>query len=220
MKLLRFWTGVVLLGLPVVLTADAYPMQNNLFSLQMISRQDWNALPPDFDSVAEHGLYNPVNNLDGWMVYDQPLREILRTVIVHHSALDIRDGPYEIQQLHFNMKGYADIAYHFVIDAEGNVYEGRDIYARGAHTGGYNTGSVGVVLLGNFEVINPTQAQIDALTQLLIVLKQEYQVTHLAGHRDFQPNVTVCPGVNLANQLPEIAAMLDYRYGMDGYQGP
>jgi hypothetical protein len=192
----------------------------NMDMLNIISREEWNALPPNHDAPNENGMYNAVTNPEGWMVYEEPLDQVLKTVIVHHSALPLSDGPYEIQQLHFNQKGYADIAYHFIVDEDGNIYAGRDIHARGAHTGGSNTGSIGVVLLGNFEVINPTQSQLDALKLLLQVMKQEYHVTHLAGHKDFNPGVTLCPGENLYEKLPALAEELSYEYGTGGYEGP
>ena len=212
----------ILLIIVLIIIVVKYQQQPsyNMDMLNIISREDWGALPPNHDASNESGMYDALTNPEGWMVYDEPLDQVLKTVIVHHSALPLSDGPYEIQQLHFNQKRYADIAYHFIIDEEGNIYEGRDIHARGAHTGGYNTGSVGVVLLGNFEVINPTQSQLDALRDLLFVLKQEYKVTHLAGHKDFNPGVTLCPGKKLYAKLPALADELDYIYGTDGYEGP
>jgi hypothetical protein len=211
---------LLILALLFVVVKKVEQPSYNMDMLNLIPRADWGALPPIHDAPNEHGMYDAVLNPEGWMVYEQPLEEVYKTVIVHHSALPLSDGPYEIQQLHFNQKGYADIAYHFIIDEDGNIYEGRDIHARGAHTGGSNTGSIGVVLLGNFEVINPTQSQLDALKLLLQVLKQEYHVTHLAGHKDFNPGVTLCPGENLYEKLPALAEELSYEYGTGGYEGP
>jgi hypothetical protein len=220
MSIRRFWIILFAMGLPIFIAADNCPPHFNVSMLNIISRQNWGASTPNHNAEDEFGYYDKVKDPEGWMVYREPLNEVLKTVIIHHSALPLSDGPYEIQQLHFNQKGYADIAYHFVIDEDGNIYEGRDIHARGAHTGGYNTGSVGVVLLGNFEVMHTTQSQLDSLKDLLIVLKQEYHVTHLAGHRDFNPGVTVCPGEYLEKVLPVLANELSYQYGTDGYVGP
>jgi hypothetical protein len=167
----------------------------------------------------EHGLYDPTTNPEGWLIYDQPLSGLLHTIVVHHSALPMRDGPREIQRLHMQQKGFADIGYHFVIDDLGWVYEGRSLAVRGAHTGGYNTGTLGIVLMGNFEVRQPTGAQLAYLKLLVRQLVDEYSITHLAGHYDFQPDETVCPGRNLEPLLPGLAAEMKLEFGTGGYVG-
>jgi hypothetical protein len=187
--------------------------------LEVIPRATWGAVEPDIANSVE-GSYDAMTNPTGVMIYEAPLSDSLTTIVVHHSALPRRDGPLEIQRKHMGTRGYADIAYHYVIDDQGNIYEGRNLYYRGAHTGGYNTGTVGIVLLGNFEHDQPTQAQIDKLQLLTRALAGQYGITHLAGHRDFQPGVTVCPGDNLAALLPQLAAVTGLAFGTDGYAGP
>jgi hypothetical protein len=191
----------------------------SLDTLNIVPRAGWGAAEPRIEDSAE-GVYNPVTNPEGWMVYDEPLEEVLTTIVVHHSALPTSDGPREIQQLHFEARNYADIAYHFVIDTGGWIYEGRSLNVRGSHTGGHNTGTVGIVLLGNFQEIEPTDAQIETLRSLSTCLIDRYGITHIGGHRDFQPGVTECPGEKLAVLLPEVAADLGVQYGIEGYNGP
>jgi hypothetical protein len=189
-------------------------------SLNITPRSDWQAADPNLDASGEHGLYDPTTNPEGWLVYDRPLSQVLTTIIVHHSALPPSDGPLEIQSMHMRRRGFADIAYHFVIDDAGQIYEGRALEVRGAHTGGHNTGTLGIVLLGNFEETFPTEAQLAALRTLVGCLSEEFAITHLAGHKDFQPGATVCPGRNLAPLLPGLAADLHLEYGTGGYRGP
>lgn len=188
--------------------------------LNIVSRDAWRAVPPDIQGSVE-GIYDAVDNPGGWYVYPQPLEEALNTIVVHHSALPLSDGALEIQAKHLSTQRYADIAYHFVIDAAGEIYAGRDLQVRGAHTGGHNTGTVGVVLLGNFEETIPFELQLISLKQLCRCLRNTYAgITHLAGHRDFQPEVTVCPGENLEALLPELAKELRLEFGVGGYVGP
>jgi hypothetical protein len=183
-----------------------------------VSRAEWGAADPVLDSVE--GVYDPVNNPGGWMVYEEPLERVLTTIIVHHSALPVSDGPREIQQMHLEFKGYADIAYQFLIDDTGRIYEGRSITVRGAHTGGHNTGTVGIVLLGNFMDSEPTEAQLSSLHALSACLIDAYGISHIAGHRDFQPGVTDCPGDRLEALLPGFATDLGIEFGTQGYAGP
>ncbi len=188
-------------------------------SLNIIPRSEWGAVEPDLDASIE-GLYDPVSNPGGWLVYDEPLSKVLNTIIVHHSALPLSDGALEIQSKHVQFKGFADIGYNFVIDESGQIYEGRCLTARGAHTGGHNTGTIGIVLLGNFELTEPTEAQLTTLKRLVRCLAREYAITHLAGHRDFQPQVTVCPGKNLEALLSNLATELRLEFGTGGYVEP
>ncbi len=189
-------------------------------TIKLIRREAWGALEPNFDAAGEHGLFDPVTNPSGWLVYSEPLAEVLNTVVVHHSALSLSDGPIKIQKLHFDQKGYADVGYHFLVDEVGRVYEGRRINVRGAHTGGYNTGTVGVVLLGNFELAAPPEQQLGAAKNLIRLMVGQYGITHLAGHRDFQPDETVCPGAYLEPLLPGLGVELGLTFGTGGYKKP
>jgi hypothetical protein len=186
----------------------------------MVTRTGWGARPLNLEARAESGWFNPQNNPFGVLRYQPPLAEWLTTIVVHHSALPVEQGPAEIQALHMDKSGYADIGYHFLIGDDGTLYEGRPIHLRGAHTEGYNTGTVGIVLLGNFENREPTQAQFITLNQLIHLLRNRYGITHLAGHHDFNPEVTVCPGHFLHDRLSEIAGETGLIFGTGGYQAP
>jgi N-acetylmuramoyl-L-alanine amidase len=72
---------------------------------------------------------------------------------------------------HRYVRRYFDIAYNFLIDRYGRIWEGRaggiDMAVVGAHAGGYNAESTGVAMLGDFmDVVPPPQAM-HALEQLL-----------------------------------------------------
>ncbi len=76
-----------------------------------------------------------------------------------------------IQLYHVRGNGWNDIGYNFLVDRFGTVYEGRyggiERAVVGAHARGFNTGSVGVALLGTYSGAAPTKAAQDALTSLL-----------------------------------------------------
>ena len=118
---------------------------------------------------------------------------------------------------------FADVAYHFLIDSDGLIYEGREIDIRGAHVQGFNTGSVGIVLLGNFNDIEPAQTQTESLEKLIDYLRYTYEIRYLAGHKDYpdqSPDGTECPGDNLYPLLPDMARSLGMKYGIEGYVRP
>ena len=81
---------------------------------------------------------------------------------------------------------------------------------------GYNTGSVGVCLLGDFRLAAPSAAQWEGTVALGRWLVEALALSHLAGHRQFNQS-TLCPGAALLARLPETAALLGVEYGTAGY---
>lgn len=193
----------------------------NIERPELISRQAWGAREVNHQAEEEFGFYT-LDNPEGWHEYEVDLREAYQTVVIHHSSLYVTDDlttVQEIQTLHMDDRGWADIGYHFCVGQNGMVYEGRMMSARGVHTEMYNTGSLGVCLLGNFEEMMPTQAQLDSTQGLLNWLVLRLHLSHLAGHRDFNSQ-TLCPGVNLYPRLDEFAAEAGLKRGVDGYIAP
>ena len=76
-----------------------------------------------------------------------------------------------IEVYHVQGNGWNDIGYNFLVDRFGTVYEGRaggiTRNVIGAHAEGFNSGTVGVALIGNFTNAKPPQAMQDALVKLL-----------------------------------------------------
>lgn len=189
-------------------------------TVRVIARTEWGALSPNHNAVDERGWFDARWNVGGWLVYAEPLDTVLRTIVVHHSALGAAFGVAEIQRLHLEQRGLADIAYHFVVAADGQVYEGRELGVRGAHVRAANTGSVGVMLAGNFEECAPPDVQWQALDALVGWLRGEYPgITHLAGHADFNDE-TVCPGRHVRPRLAGLAMRHGLEPGTGGYVRP
>ena len=76
-----------------------------------------------------------------------------------------------IQLYHVKGNGWNDIGYNFLVDRFGQVFEGRyggiERNVVGAHAEGFNTGSVGVSLLGEYSSLAVSQKARDALAALL-----------------------------------------------------
>lgn len=100
---------------------------------------------------------------------------------------------------------WPDVPYHYYIDCQGGIAEGREVQFVGDTNTSYDpTGHVLVVLEGNFEEEQPTPEQLNSLRHLLSWLVASYHVSpdHIAGHKDFAE--TLCPGKNLQGLLPEL----------------
>ena len=135
-----------------------------------------------------------------------------------------------IEIYHVEADGWNDIGYNFLIDKYGQIFEGRyggmTRAVIGAHAMGFNAGSVGVSLLGNYDTAKVTPA---AKAALVALLAWRLDLAHIdprskvvristgnpryragtavtlnaiSGHRDVYP--TSCPGANLYAQLPAI----------------
>ena len=100
-------------------------------------------------------------------------------------------------------RGWRDIGYHFVIDLEGCVHEGRPIEQTGAHTKGENWDSIGIAYVGGVEAERGedgewiakdtrTEEQKEALEDLLCSLKLRYSDAIVYGHNNFSSKSCPC----------------------------
>ncbi|MGH2776804.1 MAG: peptidoglycan recognition protein family protein [Actinomycetota bacterium] len=170
----------------------------------------------------------------------------LRQIFVHHTAGSNydRNGASTMRAIyayHTQSRGWCDIGYNFVIDWNGTIYEGRwprnyahwethdsedyrNHVVTGAHVGGFNSGSVGISLMGNFMRIGPPAAMKTSLKAMLAWEADRHGLnptgTHtfngrrmrvIAGHRD--AGQTACPGNKLYAQLPKLRRKAKARIG-------
>lgn len=98
------------------------------------------------------------------------------------------------------------IGYHYFIDKDGLLTQGRADTDEGAHTIGKNSESLGICLAGNFDVgvDTPTPAQIATLSKLLLEKADQYKisVTNIVPHRNFANKS--CYGSALENKWVKI----------------
>ena len=71
-----------------------------------------------------------------------------------------------IYAYHVQSRGWSDIGYNFLVDRFGRIWEGRyggvDKPVVGAHTLGYNEYSFAMSAIGNFDVVQPPEAMLQA----------------------------------------------------------
>lgn len=103
-----------------------------------------------------------------------------------------------IQNFHMESENFDDIGYNFMIGGDGAVYEGRGWDSQGAHTKGYNRGSLGIAFIGTFTKYAPPARQLNVAKLLLeegVRLKKLTPDYKLYGHRQFYG--TESPGEKL-----------------------
>ncbi|WP_456443777.1 peptidoglycan recognition protein family protein [Caldithrix abyssi] len=157
-------------------------------SFKIVSAHDWGATPPPF-TLPQHKIQH---------------------ITIHHGGVEFskdKDPVAYIKHLQDwsrKEKGWMDIPYHFLIDLDGNIYEGRDIRYPGDTNTNYDpTGHALVCVLGNFETQSPTQKQLRSLAWLCAELSKQYHVPlkNIKSHKDYTE--TLCPGKNLYKHLQD-----------------
>lgn len=134
-------------------------------------------------------------------------RDDTSRIVIHHTGNPTDDdlSAEQLHRSHLNL-GWAGIGYHFVIRKDGSIELGRPDWAVGAHVESFNYCSLGIHVCGNFNLAEPTEAQINALPMLIADICDAYGLiasdSVVMGHRDLM--VTACPGDNLYKHLDEI----------------
>ena len=96
---------------------------------------------------------------------------------LHHTAgsnnYDAASAAAQVRgayQYHTQTLGWCDIGYHALVDKFGTIYEGRrgglNDGVMGAHAGGYNQGTFGISMVGNYEIAPINEAIIQSVGQV------------------------------------------------------
>ena len=127
-------------------------------------------------------------------------------ITIHHEGTRFEksgDAPKHIKNVQtWGMgkdRNWVDIPYHFLIDLNGNIYEGRNVFTVGETATEYDpTGHLLITCMGNFEEQEVSEQQLEALISLIAYCCKKYQISSemIASHKDYS-NQTVCPGKNL-----------------------
>src|SRR3954470_10025348 len=180
----------------------------------------------------------------GWHANEEIVRArplyapAVRLMVVHHTAGATSYSRAQsaaivrgIEVYHVQGNGWNDIGYNFLVDRFGTVYEGRgggvERNVIGAHAEGFNTGTTGIALLGNYTSAVPPPAQQNALANLVawrldvahvdpsstVVYtsggnakfrsRKVVTLRAISGHRDTGPSE--CPGGRAYALLPGLA---------------
>jgi hypothetical protein len=148
----------------------------------------------------------------------------VKLLVVHHTAQKVTGDPRPpvermraLYDFHANSRGWGDIGYHYVVDEEGGIYEGRNGGKKvvGGHVYCGNVGTVGIALMGNFEEEQPTMQQIQSLQWLLNQLSEQYNINlnrnvsyhgknvkTILRHKDLIS--TECPGFYMSHTVSQV----------------
>lgn len=147
----------------------------------------------------------------------RPARRQITGIVIHHSATSkhsdtIRTiASFNRNHVRLTEQGqkpsghvkYSNIAYHYIIDDEGDVYPVRKHDNIGYHATNWevNKQSVGICLIGNFMGEFPSKEAMDSLRELIKQLDDDYNISYVKGHKQVSQRSTDCPGTNLFRML-------------------
>lgn len=163
--------------------------------------------------------------------YTWPLQyaKKIKFIVMHHTGLpnELPDDPEQemrnIFRSHTIFRKWGDIGYHYVIDRDGKIYEGRKGGSKviGGHAQPVNKVSVGISLMGNYDEEELPAPMLASTIALLDQLIKQYKINPLGktlykgkiypnihGHMDNSPKRD--PGKFFNQKFPYIRQILSY----------
>jgi hypothetical protein len=195
---------------------------------------------PDIVSRSQWGADESIRT------WDPEYAPTIKAATIHHTA-DSNDYTAaqvpamlrSIYAYHAQTRGWGDIGYNVIVDKYGRIFEGRygglSSTVIGAHAGGFNTGTFGVSMLGDYTTTDPSAVMLDSVAAVIAWKLSMYGVSpygatqltsggggtakYAAGtvvtlptifaHRDV--GNTTCPGQAAYNRMDEIRARVAAR---------
>ena len=168
----------------------------------------------------------------------------LKAIGIHHTGgsntYTAAQSPQVVRGMftyHTKILGWADLGYNVVVDKYGQIFEGRagglHRNVAGAHARGFNTGSCGISVMGDYMDIPVPTAALNAIAtvaawKLASTFTQDvygtetwtvttsnvkrsgtFSMPHLFAHRDV--NYTDCPGDTYYGQLPKLRSLVQQK---------
>jgi hypothetical protein len=190
----------------------------------IVSRAGWGAneslkaCSPDYSNSVVSAAVHHTASTNAYAAGD--VAGIIRGIYSYHTRAPSAGG-----------QGWCDIGYNFLVDRFGRIFEGRaggiTSTVVGAHTGGFNTGTIGVSAIGNYATAAAPPAMVESISRLIA---WKFSVHHILagtsvrmvsaggeskypagtavtfptiyGHRN--AGLTTCPGQHLYDLLPAI----------------
>lgn len=143
------------------------------------------------------------------------------TLIIIHCSATRCNRRYTFDRCrrdHIRHNGWKDIGYHYYIETDGTVHQGRAEAVAGAHCRNHNAHSIGICYEGGLDAAGRaadtrTGAQKDSLLGLVNDLRRRYPRAIVMGHRDLSPDIDgnglVTPNEYI-KQCPCFDAMREY----------
>lgn len=186
-RALKLASGIGAASITAAHATTAAPRARASTSGVILSRESWGARPP---KPGGHP------------------HTIVRMTI-HHSAVALPDNRQiaarlrQHQRYHMDDKGWIDIAYHYAVDRQGNIFALRNTAIAGDTATDYDTtGHFLVLCEGNFDTEAVTEAQLNGAALICAWATRQFGigVNTLGSHQEMTA-ATDCPGTNLQSHV-------------------
>ncbi|MEI6231649.1 MAG: peptidoglycan recognition family protein [Planctomycetota bacterium] len=197
---------ILIIAMIAILAAAAIPTGLWLFSgKNSRSKFSLRSLFPAFPTPSAPGVPAFEDEALATDPGAQPRR--WRYIVIHHSGGNTGSAQ-SFDAYHRETKGWQSLGYHFVIgngkgQADGKIAPGPRWYGQQtgahAHSAEHNEFGIGICLVGNFDALNPTTPQWQALIDLVKRLSVRYSIParNIVGHSQIRMGgTTACPGKN------------------------
>lgn len=125
------------------------------------------------------------------------MRDINRIILHCSATVEGKDYSVDTIRAWHKKRGWSDIGYHFVIQLDGTISQGRPIDKSGAHTKGNNKDSIGICYIGGLDAEKKskdtmTAKQNKSFRMLVLGIKTLFgdHIT-IHGHNEFSSKA--CP---------------------------
>jgi len=133
------------------------------------------------------------------------MRDINRIVLHCSATVEGKDYSVDtIRKWHTN-KGWSDIGYHYVIQLDGTISQGRPIDKQGAHVRGHNKDSVGICYIGGVDAdIKPKDTMTPEQNSAFRMLVRSIRILFgesitIHGHNEFSSKA--CPSFTVKEKF-------------------
>jgi N-acetylmuramoyl-L-alanine amidase len=133
----------------------------------------------------------------------------IKYLTIHCAATpEGRDNTAE-EVRRWDRERFGQASYHHVIELDGNTVQHLHDDQRGAHTGGHNTGNIGICYVGGTTSLNSgakpkdtrTVAQKIALKALVLAYQKKYPGITVLGHNEWPGVRKACPSFSVHTWL-------------------
>jgi len=215
--------------------------------MALLSAATWADAAPANDVVgrAAWQARSPGAGLSTWDEYGIEPPAYTR-IVLHVTSKGHGTGAAEarrIQDFQMDIRGFADIAYNFLVDSEGTVFEGRSLDVVPAHAGRTvegdtrhditldpDYGSIGIAFSADTDE-SLSEAQVRSAIALIAQLRAEHPIDSVITHTEvgvwirnrgltpqgsFDPGL--CPGPGSIEQVVRIREIADPSFDADAYR--
>lgn len=175
---------------------------------------------------------------ESWRCNERKMDTTVKAAVVHHTAGTNSYSRSEVPSIlrgiyayHTQTLGWCDIGYNFLVDKYGKIYEGRwggiTRPVHGSHATDWNTDTVGISFMGNYDVAKPPAVMMEAGAKLLAWKLDAFQrqgtgkltlagktVNVIFRHGDVMS--TACPGRYITSIMGDLRRNVQKKIGSRG----